>query len=383
MKSTMRSFMKIKIRHIGVIVCLTCLIATGAVAAEDAAAKDYGGYPQPDEGYVTDTANLLTDAQEAQLEKWLYDCEQENGFEMAVVTIGSIADYPGTNNGSIEAFATGLFDRYGVGNMPKNDGVLLLVAVKDREARIELGDGYESNRDQDANRIMQNTIVPQFRNGRYDSGILNGTKAILLTFAGKDVTAGQQTHQPQNAIPVQQAQPAPMPASTRTTSPSHTPRPVPLSRPNRRPGGFGATGLVIGLLFMGMVMMLILGVVKVFTGGGGSGSYGAGNSMVGLDDDGIVSDDGYNRGFLSGLFMGGSRYGHRGLHNGGIHFGGSSRRHGIGFGGLSSHNHGIGFGSRHSAGGFGGGFGGGFSGGSHRSSFGGGFSRGGGATGKW
>ena len=49
--------------------------------------------------------------------------------------------YLETPNESIEAFATALFNTYGIGNMPKNNGVLLLVAVRDRKARIELGSG--------------------------------------------------------------------------------------------------------------------------------------------------------------------------------------------------------------------------------------------------
>ena len=158
------------------------MAVSGSVSPAVDAEKNYAPYPQPDRGYVTDHARLLTSEQEAELESWIYTCEKRYGFEMAVVTIDSIQDYPGTANNNIETFATGLFDAYGIGNMPKNNGVLLVVAVKDRKARIELGAYYGHSRDGDANRIMQKVIIPQFRKDRYDKGIINGTRAIIREF---------------------------------------------------------------------------------------------------------------------------------------------------------------------------------------------------------
>ena len=104
---------------------------------------NYGPYPPADNGYVTDLADALTKDEEEEIEKWLWQTESKTNVEIAVVTILSIQDYPGADVSSIENFATGLFNTYGIGNMPKNDGVLLLVAVKDRKARIELGGGYQ------------------------------------------------------------------------------------------------------------------------------------------------------------------------------------------------------------------------------------------------
>jgi len=169
---------------------LLYLFMCGAVSTAVDSTKNYAPYPQPDRGYVTDHADLLTAKQEEQLESWIYTCEKEYGFEMAVVTIRSVWDYPGTANSSIESFATGLFDTYGIGNMPKNNGVLLLVAVKDRKARIELGAYYGRSRDSDANRIMQKVIIPQFKKDRYDKGIMRGTEALIEEFAGVHIIGG-------------------------------------------------------------------------------------------------------------------------------------------------------------------------------------------------
>lgn len=141
-------------------------------------------WPKPDRGYVTDLGNLLTKPEEEQIEQWLWKTEEETGVEVAVMTIKSMDDYPNANVTTIEQFAQGMFDHYGIGNLPENDGVLLLVSKLDRKARIELGAGYGRRRDRDASAIMQGTIVPAFQNDNYSEGITDGVKEILHEFAG-------------------------------------------------------------------------------------------------------------------------------------------------------------------------------------------------------
>ena len=148
------------------------------------AGKDYAPFPNPDAGYVTDIAGLLTDAEEEKIEQWLWRTESKTGVENAVVIISSIKDYKGTPNYSIEQFAEGLFNRYRIGNLPKNDGVLLLVTRKDRKVRIELGKHYGRARGRDARRIMQKVIIPRFKEDDYAAGITDGVRAIMREFAG-------------------------------------------------------------------------------------------------------------------------------------------------------------------------------------------------------
>lgn len=146
--------------------------------------KDYGPYPRPDHGYVSDLAGILTREQQEQMEQWLWSAEEQSGVEIAVVTIRSIHDYPGSANDSIERFAGGLFNAYGIGNQPGNNGVLLLVAQGDREVRIELGAGYGHSRDADTQKIIDRDMLPRFREGKVADGIMEGTKSILKSFAG-------------------------------------------------------------------------------------------------------------------------------------------------------------------------------------------------------
>jgi uncharacterized protein len=144
--------------------------------------RDYSPYPAPAPGYVTDLAGVITQQDKDYLNHMIYQTEKKTGVEMVVLTINSIRDYP-TGTYNIEGFAAGLFNKWGIGNLPKNDGVLLLVAVKDRKARIELGGGYGRSRDADAQRIMNRIMVPYFKKNQFSAGIKKGGTGLASEFA--------------------------------------------------------------------------------------------------------------------------------------------------------------------------------------------------------
>ncbi len=150
---------------------------------------DYFPFPEPDSGYITDLAYLLSSEDEEEIEKWLWQIESRTKVEIIVVTISSIKDYQYAPNETTESFATGLFNKYKIGNMPDNKGILLLIALKDRKTRIELGDGYDSSRDRDALRIIENNITPHFKRDDYTEGIISGVKAIAGEFASVHIGA--------------------------------------------------------------------------------------------------------------------------------------------------------------------------------------------------
>lgn len=179
MRYPMRSFIRDR-----TLCCLALVAATSLPSLGGDPIRKYAPFPQPDAGYVTDIAEVLPDEQERQIEEWLLKTETGRGVEIVVVTIRSIRDYPGTPNRDIETFARALFDAYGIGNMPRNDGVLLLVATQDRRVRIELGAGYGHERDGDAADIVNRRILPSFREGDYAKGITRGTQALMRRFAG-------------------------------------------------------------------------------------------------------------------------------------------------------------------------------------------------------
>lgn len=158
------------------------------LVAASVSAQNYAPYPKPDAGYVSDHAQILDAEEEERIEQWLLAVEKQSGTEIIVVTIPALAAYPGTANESIERFSTALFNRWGVGNRATNDGILFLVALGDRKARIELGDGHPPARDAAAAEIMAGTIVPKFRNGDYAAGITNGVKEIVHQFTPVRIT---------------------------------------------------------------------------------------------------------------------------------------------------------------------------------------------------
>ncbi len=219
---------------------------------------DYSPYPQPDVGYVSDYANLLSSEEETRLERWLLQVEEKSNVEIIVVTIRAMDNYRGTNSSSIESFATGLFNSYGIGNLPKNDGVLLLVSKEDRKARIELGKHYGRYRDIDAQDIMQNIIIPEFKRDNYGAGITDGTEAIIEEFAGMRITF------PWDIIWLASAGIGCLLIG------------VSCIKNGKRGWGYVFIGLAIILILL--ALYLLRGLSKVSNVAGGSGGFGGGSS---------------------------------------------------------------------------------------------------------
>lgn len=134
-------------------------------------------YPAPANPYVTDIAGVIEQEAEVRLIALLEKLEKETGVEATVVTISSRKDYQPAAP-SLEAFATGLFNAWGIGNPRRNDGIMLLVIPGDRETRLELGAGYDQGYDVLAQDIVSRWLVPAFRDGDYSDGIEVGMEAV-------------------------------------------------------------------------------------------------------------------------------------------------------------------------------------------------------------
>ena len=137
---------------------------------------------------VVDDANVLGETQRRRMDRWLRATRERTGVEITVVTIRSIGDYDVRTYWSIDKLAEGLAARYSFGPAPHPKGILLLVSVNDRDARIELGEGLADRRD-DALRILDGAIWPELIVGNENDAVLAGTKALMLEFAG--VRAGK------------------------------------------------------------------------------------------------------------------------------------------------------------------------------------------------
>ena len=129
-------------------------------------------------GSITDRADLLPPAQEQKLRKILNNLNTQTGAALVVVTL------PSMEGGQIDDFTNRLFEKWGLGKAGQDNGVMLLVAVKERKMRIEVGYGLEGViPDGKAGSIRDTYILPYFKNGQMAAGIESGTLALANLIA--------------------------------------------------------------------------------------------------------------------------------------------------------------------------------------------------------
>ncbi len=129
---------------------------------------------------VTDVAGVLTFEQKQALENKLVAIDDSSSNQIAVVIIPSLDGYPK------EEYANKLFREWGIGNKKTNNGVLLLIAIQDRQIRIEVGYGLEGAiPDITALNIIDNDIKPAFKAGNYYDGINQATDNIAKAAVGE------------------------------------------------------------------------------------------------------------------------------------------------------------------------------------------------------
>ena len=138
-------------------------------------------FPDYDRTTITDRADLLTDAQEATLDARLAGLRRDTGIEFAVLTLRSQAPYAAGQ--SLEDFATGLFNHWGIGEATRNDGILVLVLSEDRAMRIELGAGFARDWDRVSQNVVNRSFLPAFETGDYATGISDGVEDVIASIA--------------------------------------------------------------------------------------------------------------------------------------------------------------------------------------------------------
>jgi len=249
-------------------------------------------------GYVNDFARALDPANAQALETYCGNLERATGVQMAVVTVDSLEDEP------IEDVANRLFRQWGIGKKGKDEGLLVILAIRDRKQRAEVGYGLE----------------PIITDG-YAGSVLRGIRPILRqgNYGGALLAAAQEF-----GSRIAEAKNVEL-----------TPAQVPRSRQRPRPhDGSGVLGFIATIVIFAIV-------IRLMSGGGRRGGFGGGGGT----------------GFLAGMLLG-NLLGRRGGFGGGGFGGYDSGSGGGGFGGYDSGSGGGGFG----------GFGGGDSGGGGASS---------------
>ena len=115
---------------------------------------------------VVDLTNTLQASEADDLRQQIDALETDTRAQLAVLIV------PTTGEDSIEQFATRVFAEWKLGREAEDDGLLLLVALKDRRMRIEVGTGLEGKiTDIQAARIIDQQMTPRFRSGDFAGGI--------------------------------------------------------------------------------------------------------------------------------------------------------------------------------------------------------------------
>src|SRR5216684_3127568 len=135
-------------------------------------------------GRVVDEAGILTDSTRAALTDMLAQHERATGNQVVVVTLKDLQGY------TIEDFGYQLGRKWGIGQREKSNGVLLIVTPKEHKVRIEVGYGLEGAlTDAISRTIIEQEILPAFRRGDYNGGVLAGTTSILTRLSGNAVVS--------------------------------------------------------------------------------------------------------------------------------------------------------------------------------------------------
>ena len=215
-------------------------------------------------GYVNDFAHAIDATSKQRLENYLGEVERATGAQIAVVTVDTLDGEP------VEDVANRLYHQWGIGQKGKDEGVLVLLAIKDRKQRAEIGLGLEPViTDGQAGEILRG-IRPILRQGNYGGGLL----AAAEQFGEQIAQSKGVTLSPQRRIRVGR------PASRQSI-------PWPflivgifavlwlLGRIGRGGGGGGVGGFLTGM-FLGNMMG------RGGSGWGGGGGFGGGGSGGGF-----------------------------------------------------------------------------------------------------
>jgi uncharacterized protein len=206
--------------------------------------------------YVNDFAHVLDQNTIAQMDEICRQIDEKAHAQIAVVTVRSL------DGSDIESYAVDLFHQWGVGSKSTNRGVLILYAIDDHRARIEVGYGLEPILPDGKVGGFQREAIPLMRTGGYGRALLLVTSRVASVIAQD---AGIQLTTPQLA-----------PA-----------RPEPVEQPG---GGISTGGIVLLIIVVLIVLFtplrgILFGILfsGMFGGGGsrGGGGWGGGGSFGG------------------------------------------------------------------------------------------------------
>ncbi|REC95305.1 TPM domain-containing protein [Kushneria indalinina] len=138
-------------------------------------------------GRVVDNAELLDASTQTQLSDTLAAHEEATGEQVVVVTL------PDLGGETIEQYGYQLGREWGIGQEGEDNGALLIVALDERQVRIEVGYGLEGRlTDAQSSTIINQVITPAFSDGDFARGIVEGSQAMIQVLGGDPLAQSEQ-----------------------------------------------------------------------------------------------------------------------------------------------------------------------------------------------
>ena len=155
------------------------LVAFVALLAASSALAQKPLFPgRPAEGrFYLEKVEVLEADDALEIDKIGAQVQRDKGYPVMVVVVQS-RKIMRAGHLTIEQYARLLFDNWRIGSGENNKGMLLLVSLEDREARIELGAAWKGSVDAEAEAVMRNRIIPNFKAGDTSEGLVEGARGL-------------------------------------------------------------------------------------------------------------------------------------------------------------------------------------------------------------
>lgn len=135
--------------------------------------------------FVSDPDNILSQSARDSINIMAMRLEMTTGIETAVVMLPTIGD------ADIFDFSHNLFRRWGIGKKNRDNGFLVVFVMDQHKVRFTTGYGLEGTlTDALSKRIQMNEMVPAFKEGKWDEGMVKGVRATVAILKG-EVAADQ------------------------------------------------------------------------------------------------------------------------------------------------------------------------------------------------
>lgn len=215
--------------------------------------------------YVQDYAGVLSQETQGKINRLGAKVAEQSGAQGVVVVV------PSLNGTPIQDYTNELLRQWKLGDKEKNNGFVIMVAVKDRQSRIEVGYGLEGTlNDAKAGRLQDEYLIPMLQQGKVDAGVWETYKAVMRVVTDEYTAGGRG----------EARKPASLGTSSNSVSWSGLPWWAKWSLIT-----VVSLLLIYDWLFLGgMVTFMLLALFRTRSGGGAGGGYGGGSGGGGGAD---------------------------------------------------------------------------------------------------